>query len=149
MAALIQSEEQGRPGDPCVLTIFGASGDLTKRKLLPALYNLARKKLLPSNFALVGFALDNLSEDEFRKAITEDLRQFAGAPEHCEFCDWLAPRVYYVSGNFNNAEAYQKLKEVLATVDEKHETQGNSSPRSSNSWAVSDSPTSRMATGDA
>jgi glucose-6-phosphate 1-dehydrogenase len=125
MAALIQSEEQGRPGDPCVLTIFGASGDLTKRKLLPALYNLARKKLLPSNFALVGFALDNLSEDEFRKAITEDLRQFAGAPEHCEFCDWLAPRVYYVSGNFNNAEAYQKLKEVLATVDEKHETQGN------------------------
>jgi glucose-6-phosphate 1-dehydrogenase len=125
MAALVQSVEQGRPGDPCVLTIFGASGDLTKRKLLPALYNLARKKLLPSNFALVGFALDNPGEEAFRKTITQDLRQFAGAPDHCDFCDWLEQRVYYVSGNFSNAEAYQRLNEVLATVDATHGTQGN------------------------
>jgi glucose-6-phosphate 1-dehydrogenase len=125
MTALIQSEEQGRPGDPCVLTIFGASGDLTKRKLLPALYNLARKKLLPSNFALVGFALDDPGEQKFRKVVTQDLREFAGAPDHCDFCDWLEERVYYVSGNFTDAEAYQRLKEVLAVVNEKHGTHGN------------------------
>ena len=53
----------GRPGDPCVMVIFGATGDLTKRLLMPSLYNMARNKLLPENFAIVGFARGELGDD--------------------------------------------------------------------------------------
>lgn len=119
------TEEQGRPGDPCTLVIFGASGDLTKRKLLPSLYNLARKNLLPANFALVGFALDPMDENTFRERVHEDLKQYADAPEKCDFCDWLLQRLYYISGDFHDAGAYAKLKDVLASVDKKHGTQEN------------------------
>ena len=121
----ITLQEQGRPGDSCVLTIFGASGDLTKRKLLPALYNLARKKLLPSNFALVGFALDPLTDDAFRERVFQNLKQFGGATDDCPFCKWLLERAYYVAGDFKDSAAYAKLKDLLASVDEKHATGGN------------------------
>jgi glucose-6-phosphate 1-dehydrogenase len=118
-------DEQGRTGDPCVLVIFGASGDLTKRKLLPSLYNLARKKLLPSNFALVGVAIDEVSEDAFRDRVRKDLQEYASAPEKCDFCDWLVQRLYYLSGDFRDSNIYQKLKTLLADIDQKQHTQGN------------------------
>ncbi len=105
--------------------IFGASGDLTKRKLLPALYNLAKKDLLPKGFALVGCANQTFSEDEFRQQVREDLKQFAGAPDHCKFCDWLIERLYYTAGDFESPQYFQQLKPLLAQVDEKHGTQGN------------------------
>src|SRR5271169_6957725 len=57
---------QGRPAPPCVMVIFGAAGDLTKRKLIPALYNLARSRLLPDQFAIVGVSREEYSIDEFR-----------------------------------------------------------------------------------
>ena len=60
--------DQGRIADRCIMVIFGASGDLTTRKLLPALYNLARNKLLPQEFAILGFAKDELSEEAFPPA---------------------------------------------------------------------------------
>jgi glucose-6-phosphate 1-dehydrogenase len=97
-------DEQGRPGDSCVLVIFGVSGDLTKRKLLPSLYNLARKKLLPSNFALVGLAIDQISEDAFREQVRKDLHEFAAAPDECDFCDWLIERLYYISAGLHAHE---------------------------------------------
>jgi glucose-6-phosphate 1-dehydrogenase len=118
-------DDQGRAGDSCVMTIFGASGDLTKRKLLPALYNLARKKLLPSNFALVGFALDSLTDDAFRGLVFANLKEFGGASDDCEFCTWLLQRTYYISGDFNDSAVYSKLKELLASLDKKHATEGN------------------------
>ena len=114
-----------RPGNRCCLVIFGASGDLTKRKLLPSLYNLAKKDLLPKEFALVGCANQTFSEDEFRKQVREDLGQFGGAPEHCKFCDWLIERLYYLPGDFQDPQYYQRLKPLLAQTDEKHGTQGN------------------------
>ncbi len=114
-----------RPGGRCALIIFGASGDLTKRKLLPALYNLAKKDLLPKEFALVGCAIEPFSEEEFRKQVHEDLRQFAGAPDQCRFCDWLIERLYYLSGDFKDPQYYQRLKPLLVDVDQKHGTQGN------------------------
>src|SRR6185312_8399299 len=117
--------EQGRSGDPCILVIFGASGDLTKRKLLPALYNLARKKLLPANFALIGIALDTIGEEAFRARVQEDLRQFGGAPETCEFCDWLVQRLYYLAGDFRDTNVYTQLGALLTSLDEKHDTHGN------------------------
>lgn len=118
-------DEQGRPGDPCVLVIFGVSGDLTKRKLLPSLYNLAKKKLLPASFALVGVAIDNVSEDDFRERVRKDLQEYASAPEQCDFCNWLVERLYYVPGDFRDGNVYQKLKTLLAEIDQKQHTQGN------------------------
>ncbi|HLN00228.1 MAG TPA: glucose-6-phosphate dehydrogenase [Bryobacteraceae bacterium] len=118
-------QQPARPGDRCCLVIFGASGDLTKRKLVPALYNLAKKDLLPKEFALVGCANQTFSEDEFRSQVREDLGQFAGAPDHCKFCDWLIERLYYLPGDFQDPAYYQRLKPLLAQVDEKHGTQGS------------------------
>src|SRR5438874_287843 len=86
-----------RPGDPCAFVIFGASGDLTKRKLLPALYNLARKQLLPKDFALVGCANQPFNDDDFRRQVRQDLKEFAATPDDCQFCDWLIERLYYLS----------------------------------------------------
>ncbi len=107
------------------MVIFGASGDLTKRKLLPALYNLARKNLLPADFALIGFALDQLSDEDFRKQVQNNLREFGGAEENCRFCDWLVGRLYYLSGDFRDSASYGRLKPLLDQVDQKHGTQGN------------------------
>ena len=67
----------GRPGDPCVMVIFGASGDLTKRKLIPALYNLAKDKLLSKEFALVGFARNEMTSEQFRDEIGREIGEFA------------------------------------------------------------------------
>jgi glucose-6-phosphate 1-dehydrogenase len=118
-------EDSNKPGHPGVMVIFGASGDLTKRMLIPSLFNLAKRKLLPKDFALVGFALESWSEDEYRQRVRNDLREFAGAPEQCEFCDWLIERLYYRSGDFRDPKVYEELKKLLADIDQKHGTQGN------------------------
>jgi glucose-6-phosphate 1-dehydrogenase len=118
-------EEQNRPGDRAVMVIFGASGDLAKRMLIPALYNLAKKKLLPKDFALVGFAIDKFTEEEYRQQVRKDLQEFASAPEKCEFCDWLLGRLYYRFGDFRDPAVYAELKSLLAEVEKKHGTGGN------------------------
>ena len=87
MAETNAAPVQARPGDPCVMVIFGASGDLTKRKLLPTLYNLAKNDAVSADFALVGFAIEPLSDDEFRELVRKDLVEFAGAPPQCKFCE--------------------------------------------------------------
>ena len=92
--------EARRPGDPCIMVIFGASGDLTKRKLIPALYNLAKENLLPSNFALVGFARNEFSTEEFRKILNEDIKLYATSDVDPELWKWFEERIYYMSGDF-------------------------------------------------
>jgi glucose-6-phosphate 1-dehydrogenase len=62
--------------EPCVMVIFGATGDLTKRKLFPALYNLAKDKFLPENFAIVGVGRQELESEDFRRKIIADLKEF-------------------------------------------------------------------------
>ena len=118
-------QDQGRIADPCIMVIFGASGDLTTRMLLPALYNLKRTKLLPEEFAVLGFAIDQLSEDDFRKRARTDIRQYAGAPQDCALCDWIADRCTYISGNFDNAADFVRLKDKIAELDKQHQTHGN------------------------
>jgi glucose-6-phosphate 1-dehydrogenase len=117
--------ELTRPGDRCAMVIFGATGDLTRRKLIPALYNLAKKNLLPEDFALVGVAIDPLSVDEFRRRVEADLHEFSSAPDECHFCEWLLQRLDYLSGDFRDPALYAHLRETLAEVDQKHGTQGN------------------------
>jgi glucose-6-phosphate 1-dehydrogenase len=117
--------DQGHIADHCIMVIFGASGDLTTRKLLPALYNLTRNNLLPKEFAILGFAKDQLSEEDFRSRARKDIRDYAGAPENCALCDWLADRSYYITGDFNNAADFVKLKDKITELDRKHNTRGN------------------------
>jgi glucose-6-phosphate 1-dehydrogenase len=107
------------------MVICGASGDLTKRKLIPALYNLANDHLLSSEFAIVGFARDDLDTDVFRKQLTEDIKTFATGSVDAETWKWLLGRTYYVTGDFKDPNAYQKLKEVMAQEIRSNSAHGN------------------------
>jgi glucose-6-phosphate 1-dehydrogenase len=120
-----QPAESARIGDRCIMVIFGASGDLTRRKLLPALYNLGLKNLLPREFAIMGFAIDQMTEDDFRKRVREDLREYAGAPPECSLCDWISDHSYYIPGDFKNAADFAKLKDRIAELEARHHTQDN------------------------
>ena len=70
------SPPENRPADSCVMVIFGATGDLTKRKLLPALYNLARQNFLPADFAIVGVGRKEMSDADFRRKVAADLDEY-------------------------------------------------------------------------
>ncbi|HZL56903.1 MAG TPA: glucose-6-phosphate dehydrogenase [Bryobacteraceae bacterium] len=118
-------EHEGRAADRCIMAIFGASGDLTTRKLLPALYNLARNKLLPRDFCILGFAKDSLSEEDFRNRVRDNIREYAGAPADCQLCEWMANRSYYITGDFKNPADYVTLKDRIAELAERHKTGGN------------------------
>lgn len=111
---------------PCVLVIFGAAGDLTKRKLLPALANLARDRLLPpSNVAVLMVARAEQSEGEFRKRALEDLAQFATQPLEPELRDWFATRIFYLQGELSDSAFYDRLSTTLQGIDERCGTGGN------------------------
>ncbi|HKE86833.1 MAG TPA: glucose-6-phosphate dehydrogenase [Vicinamibacterales bacterium] len=110
---------------PCVMVIFGGSGDLTKRKLIPALYNLATNNLLRKEFAVVGIARSDMSTDDFRKKIDGDLHEFA--PESIDPKIWerLQTAMYYMPGDLGDPARYDQLKAQLAEIDERHGTSGN------------------------
>ncbi len=120
-----QDSAPSRPGDPCVMVIFGASGDLTKRKLIPALYNLAKDHLLSQDFAIVGFARNEMTSEQFRDMITEEIKQFATAAVDPDLWHWFVRRIYYIGGDFSDPAAYETLKNVLAEADKAHGTRGN------------------------
>jgi glucose-6-phosphate 1-dehydrogenase len=108
---------------PCVFVIFGASGDLTRRKLLPALYNLAVSRLLPPGMSIVGFALTELSEDEFRINMRDAVAEFSRRKPLDEAV-WkdFASRLHYVSGKFEDPANFVKLGEKLAELDGRNGT---------------------------
>src|SRR5205823_1904797 len=115
----------GRPGDPCVMVIFGAAGDLTRRKLVPALYNLARNQLLSREFAVLGIAHSSMSEEEFRKKVVEDVQQYTGNDGDPDLIEWFIRHMYYVTGEFEDKNIYPELKSHLAKIDKEHSTHGN------------------------
>ena len=127
-AEVLPSTEQrapGRPGDPCIMVIFGAAGDLTRRKLLPALYNLAKAQLLSREFAIVGVAHNAMSTDDFRKKLSEDIRRYAGSEIDPDIWEWFTRRIYYITAEFDDKDLYSKLKTDLAKLDNDHSTHGN------------------------
>jgi glucose-6-phosphate 1-dehydrogenase len=115
----------GRPGDPCTMMIFGAAGDLTRRKLIPALYNLAKNQLLSREFAVVGVARSQISTDDFRKKISDEIKQFATDTVEPDIWEWFIRRLYYLSGDFNDKNLYLRIKDLLEKVDKDHATHGN------------------------
>src|SRR5271155_5198768 len=92
-------EFAGKVAGPCVFVLFGAAGDLTKRKLLPALFNLVRATLLPDNFALLGVSVDDLTVDAFRTQVSEFLPKGDDATAHL---NWLRERLFYERGDFGD-----------------------------------------------
>jgi glucose-6-phosphate 1-dehydrogenase len=115
----------GRPGDPCIMVIFGAAGDLTQRKLIPALYNLAKADLLSREFAIVGVAHNPMSTEDFRKKMSEDIHQFAGAEVDPNIWEWFNRRLYYIAADFDDKNLYPQLKTTLEKLDKDHDTHGN------------------------
>jgi glucose-6-phosphate 1-dehydrogenase len=107
------------------MVIFGAGGDLTRRKLLPALYNLAKDGLLSDSFAVVGIARADLTHDGFREKMREEVPQhLTGAPDP-RVWSWLEQRLYYVRGAFDDSATYERLRDALAEVEQRHRTAGN------------------------
>jgi glucose-6-phosphate 1-dehydrogenase len=115
----------GRPGDPCVMVIFGAAGDLTRRKLIPALYNLATEQLLSREFAVVGLARSQMTTEQFRDKVSQDIKQYATGPVDSDLWEWFVRRMHYIPGDFSNPESYTGLRELLQKVDKDHSTHGN------------------------
>lgn len=111
----------------CAIVIFGASGDLAKRKLIPALYELAREKLLPENFALIGFARTEMSDDAYRAECREALTKFIRSkPFDPEVWSRVEKATYYVAGaDYGDADAHARLADKLSDLDEKHGIAGN------------------------
>jgi glucose-6-phosphate 1-dehydrogenase len=119
------SHEQGQQASPCVMVIFGASGDLTKRKLIPALCNLAKSHLLSTKFAVIGFSYDSMTTEAFRAQLAKDIKEFAPEPVDSKLWDWFLERIYYVQGDFQDSAAYEKLKVQIAAAEKTHSTEGN------------------------
>jgi glucose-6-phosphate 1-dehydrogenase len=110
---------------PCVLTIFGATGDLARRKLLPAIYDMAAQELLPDQFIVVGYGRREKPEQELRDELCEGIREFARLPFKEETWKWLESRIFYQQGAYDKAESFKALEERLAELDKEHGTQGN------------------------
>src|SRR6202040_2338732 len=118
-------QEQGQQDNPCVMVIFGASGDLTKRKLIPALCNLAKDKLLSPQFAIIGFSYDSMTTEAFREQLTKDIKEFAPEEIDDHLWNWFLERTYYVQGDFQDPAAYVRLQAQIAAAEKAHSTQGN------------------------
>lgn len=115
----------GSPADPCVMAIFGASGDLTKRKLLPALYNLAHAGLLSKQFAIIGVSRRPMSDDDFRNKLSQEIKEFIPGTLDSDLWQWFLRRLHYLPGDVGDAGTYRLLKDRLAELDKEHGTRGN------------------------
>jgi len=104
------------PG-PATLVIFGASGDLTRRKLLPALYRLSRDQRLPARFSIIGVAREEFGDDGFKQEFRESLREFAGLTDEDEVAHSLSERMRYVGGDFKDPAIYQQVARHIAEMD--------------------------------
>jgi glucose-6-phosphate 1-dehydrogenase len=134
-AQLIESppRRQPSPADPCAMVIFGAGGDLTKRLVTPALYNLSRTEVLPENFAFIGVDHSEGTADSLRNHLYGMLESFIGNAA-AEFdvgkideTAWkrLATKISYVQGDFTQPDLYEKIRVALAEAEKSHGTRGN------------------------
>jgi glucose-6-phosphate 1-dehydrogenase len=121
----VAGDPPGQPAGPCAMVIFGAAGDLTKRKLIPALYNLAKGGLLPQEFAIVGVARAPMTTEDFRQRMSRDIREHATEKVEPGLWEWFAERLHYLHGNFEDPNAYPELRKTLEVVDKEHGTHGN------------------------
>lgn len=118
--------ETKKIAEPCVMVIFGATGDLTKRKLLPALYNLANGDFLPHKFAIVGVGRQEMTTEEFRASVAADLKEFVPNGPSRELLKWFDERCYYTGGDFDDdKKLFGDLKALLGDVTTSHQIPEN------------------------
>ncbi|HKH67115.1 MAG TPA: glucose-6-phosphate dehydrogenase, partial [Reyranella sp.] len=118
---------------PCAMVIFGAGGDLTKRLVAPALYNLVTAKQLPDGFRLVGVDHGNRTVEDWRKSLTDMMNEFVASRDgefQADHIDqtawrWLTDRMTYLQGDFTDPQTYSRLKQHLAALDKTAGTAGN------------------------
>ena len=106
-----------REPQACTLVIFGATGDLTRRKLMPGLYSLAREALLPKHFAVVAFARRDKSHEQFRDEMRQAIEEFARYPLDESLWNTFASSIYYHRSTFDDALGYGRLQEFLREGD--------------------------------
>ncbi|MDX6553907.1 MAG: glucose-6-phosphate 1-dehydrogenase [Miltoncostaeaceae bacterium] len=110
---------------PAAIVIFGASGDLTHRKLMPALYSLAVQQLLPPETAIVGLARSELDDDAFRARMRDGVQRFGTEPLDEEVWEGFARRLSYLSASFDSPGGYERLRATLKRLDAERGTRGN------------------------
>lgn len=123
---LIEPSRLTKSADPCILVIFGATGDLTGRKLIPALYNLAREGQLPAHFVCVGFARREKSHDMFRKEMLDAVNNYSRIkPVDNQLWDSFSKQLFYHQSEFHDDKGYQSLNSFLKELDSTFGTRGN------------------------
>ena len=122
---MLEQPNNGQTLPPTVFVIFGAQGDLTKRKLIPALYNLAESHHLPQEFAILGVDVIPMNTEDFRVTIKRDIQELSTRHIDPTIKKWLLDRLYYLSGDFLDPRTYERLKELLANINQTHGIQGN------------------------
>lgn len=123
---LMEPNRSFKTAESCILVIFGATGDLTARKLIPALYNLARDGQLPGHFACVGFARRPKSHDDFREEMLEAINQFSRSkPVDQNLWNTFREQLFYVQSEFDEDDGYDKLNQFLKQLDGQLGTKGN------------------------
>ncbi len=115
-----------RTPEPCAMVIFGASGDLTKRKLIPALYYLYREHMLPAGFSVIGCARTPATDESFRQEMSDAVRNFLHlGSESDAFVRSFGEGIFYITDNFSDQKAYDQLKLLLGRLDRERGTCGN------------------------
>ncbi len=123
---LVEGSRASKPIEPCCLVIFGVTGDLTARKLMPALYNLAKEGQLPLHFTCVGFARRDKNDEIFRKEMKEAVEKYSRTkPLDEKLWENFASKLFYHQSSFDDANGYQSLNKRLSEMDATFNTGGN------------------------
>src|SRR5437867_2103785 len=123
---LRHGRRMNRSPEPCAMVIFGGSGDLTRRKLVPALYNLSRKRMITGGFTIRGISRSPMKDEEYRSRLREWVdKAEEAAPSDPETWEPFSQGIYYLPANFHDAAMYARLKEVLSEYDTRRGTGGN------------------------
>lgn len=123
---LIESNRPAKIAESCIMVIFGATGDLTARKLIPAIYNLAKDGQLPAHFACVGFARRAQTTEQFREEMLAAVNKFSRSkPVDEELWKRFSEQLFYLQSDFDNDEGYENLQKLLQKLDLQFGTKGN------------------------
>ena len=114
-----------RIAGPCVLVMFGVTGDLSRKKLMPAVYDLANRGLLPPGFGLVGFARRDWEDEDFAKVVHDAVAEHARTPFREEVWEQLLEGIRFVRGEFDDNDAFERLADTIRELDEERGTGGN------------------------
>jgi len=120
-----QDRRLPRIAGPCGLVIFGVTGDLSRKKLMPAVYDLANRGLLPPGFALVGFARREWASQDFTQVVHDAVKQYSRTPFREEVWEQLAEGFRFVPGDFSDDDAFDTLRQTISELDKERGTNGN------------------------